>query len=412
MTYYKFQTNDLFYNRIKTHPSLRFFIYQGSVYYNEQMVEIASRQEDPNDRVRTILHMSGNQTTRRRSVGGVSLYEMNVDRLASDMIYSFKEKDSSGLGFKTVTTGTFQQTDLAEIFDVSYPLSSSISSDFFTITSNATSSMINALRNTIDYYKYNSPHYSFSSSQQDPHDRDFSGASGEVKVKLISIPSIYYGSSIKKGTVDLKFFITGTLCGRAQDINSNGELIQTEPVGSQDSGSVVGIVLYKEGFILLTGSALDNNTHLQDYYEDNTLVDDPAWYYFASTGSLDTSYESSPNSSFSLSFSGSNYISTVTMLAHAKRGDLNYSQNPTFVDYHNTSSLTTGSDFFEESGGQIKNIVNSEFSDLTASFQKITYISKIGIYDENQNLLGIAKLANPVRKREIDDYTFKLKLDI
>ena len=412
MTYHKFQTNDLFSNRIKTHPSLRFFIYQGSVYYNEQMVEVASRQDDPNNKVRTVLHMSGNQMDKRRSVGGISLYEMNVDRLASDMIYSYKEKDSSGLGFKTVGVSSFQQADIGEIFDASYPLSSSISSDFFNITPETTSSRLNALRNTIDYYKYNSPHYSFTSSEQDPHDRDFSGATGATKVKLISIPSIYYGSGIKKGTVDLKFFMTGTLCGRAQDINLNGELIQTEPQGSQDSGSVVGFVLYREGFIVLTGSALSNNTDIMDYYEDNTTEEGPAWYYFASTGSLGTTYASSPRSSFALEFSGSSYISTVTMLAHARRGELNYSQNPTFIDYYNTSSLHSGSDFLEESGGEIKNLVGGEFSDLTSSFQKITYISKIGIYDEHQNLIAVAKLANPVRKREIDDYTFKLKLDI
>ena len=29
-----------------------------------------------------------------------------------------------------------------------------------------------------------------------------------------------------------------------------------------------------------------------------------------------------------------------------------------------------------------------------------------------KNLIGVAKLANPVRKLETDEYTFKLKLDI
>ena len=47
----------------------------------------------------------------------------------------------------------------------------------------------------------------------------------------------------------------------------------------------------------------------------------------------------------------------------------------------------------------------------TGSFEKQVYISKIGLYDKDRNLIGIAKLATPVRKREIDSYTFKLKLD-
>jgi hypothetical protein len=59
----------------------------------------------------------------------------------------------------------------------------------------------------------------------------------------------------------------------------------------------------------------------------------------------------------------------------------------------------------------IKNTVESEFTNDTAKFEKQTFISKIAIYDDDQNLLGIAKLATPVLKKETDSYTFKLKLD-
>ena len=41
-----------------------------------------------------------------------------------------------------------------------------------------------------------------------------------------------------------------------------------------------------------------------------------------------------------------------------------------------------------------------------------TFISKIGIYDENKNLIAIAKLATPLRKEEKDEFVFKLKLDL
>ena len=39
-------------------------------------------------------------------------------------------------------------------------------------------------------------------------------------------------------------------------------------------------------------------------------------------------------------------------------------------------------------------------------------ISKIGIYDENKNLIGVATLSNPILKKENEDLTFKMKLDI
>jgi len=40
------------------------------------------------------------------------------------------------------------------------------------------------------------------------------------------------------------------------------------------------------------------------------------------------------------------------------------------------------------------------------------YVSRIGIYDKNKNLIGVATLSNPVLKKEDQDYSFKLKLDI
>ena len=60
----------------------------------------------------------------------------------------------------------------------------------------------------------------------------------------------------------------------------------------------------------------------------------------------------------------------------------------------------------------IKNIVSSSYPDPTGSFQKTTYISSIGIYDEDKNLIAIAKVATPVKKTEDRELTFKLKLDI
>ena len=60
----------------------------------------------------------------------------------------------------------------------------------------------------------------------------------------------------------------------------------------------------------------------------------------------------------------------------------------------------------------IKNVVSSSYSDPYADFKKTTYISSVAIYDENKNLIGIAKLATPVKKTEDLEYTIKMKLDI
>ena len=60
----------------------------------------------------------------------------------------------------------------------------------------------------------------------------------------------------------------------------------------------------------------------------------------------------------------------------------------------------------------IKNITHTPLTDQVPQFQKETYITKVALYDEKKNLIGVAKVAVPVRKTESRQYTFKLKLDI
>jgi len=60
----------------------------------------------------------------------------------------------------------------------------------------------------------------------------------------------------------------------------------------------------------------------------------------------------------------------------------------------------------------VVNFVSSSHPDYSASFERQVYISRVGLYDENKNLIGVATLSNPVRKEEAQDLTFKLKLDI
>ena len=125
----------------------------------------------------------------------------------------------------------------------------------------------------------------------------------------------------------------------------------------------------------------------------------------------------SGNSSWDITFKGTSYVSTMTMMAHAKAGDLNYSSNPTFIDFEDREvELTKESDsenkYSERKDRSIANVVKSFYPNTSGSFEKITYISKVGIYDKNKNLIAIAKLATPVKKTESRSYTFKMKVDI
>ena len=118
------------------------------------------------------------------------------------------------------------------------------------------------------------------------------------------------------------------------------------------------------------------------------------------------------SASFGLSFKGTTETQVMTLFAHAKKGEVNYSNNPTFLTYGQDKVFFTSSHVYEESSDiTIKNSVSSSYLDYNAPFKRQVYVSKVAIYDEHKNLIGVATLSNPVLKEEDQDYSFKLRLD-
>jgi hypothetical protein len=42
----------------------------------------------------------------------------------------------------------------------------------------------------------------------------------------------------------------------------------------------------------------------------------------------------------------------------------------------------------------------------------VTYVTAVGIYNEFRELVAVAKIAQPIRKRETDQVNIRLRLDI
>ena len=394
MPLYKFKQSDVLHNTIKVHPQNQFFIFDRKLYYNLETPE-------PGVFIDPVKHVPQ---------GHLSLYELNIDRPPDPdplLVYPFVNKGGNLLSFKTVSGKEFWAKLWGDKASNTYPLSASLSIDRL----DGDHVRIGALKNTINYYAPLSRHYVFNSPATELY-RDFGDFT--KKTNLISIPSIFYGSSIKKGSIELNFYITGTLLAQLRDEKRNGELIQTAPVGSSRYGCTEGIVLYNEGFLLLTGSDFLHAEHKEKY--DGTNLSRPVWNVFGTTGSSGANGQNVVSSSFAINFSGSDYINTITMLAHASKGELNHSNNPTYLKsgsvHGHLNPHFSPIRYKEDETLQIKNVVSSSYADPTGSFQKTTYISKIGIYDKDKNLIAITKLASPIKKSPNRDFTFKLKLDI
>ena len=56
--------------------------------------------------------------------------------------------------------------------------------------------------------------------------------------------------------------------------------------------------------------------------------------------------------------------------------------------------------------------MSSSYTNYEENFKRQVYVSKVAVYDENKQLIGVATLSNPVLKEEEQDLSIKIKFDI
>jgi len=365
MSYFELKDNDIFVNTIEANPDQSFYIHSGSIYLNNHQAVSGTYSDN-------ILGVPE---------GHVSLFEYNVNRDSNNRIHPFITKGGQKQRFKStsVTEWNTQFGYDGDVITGDYNLSASISRE----TMVSPSAKMRALRSSLNHYSFWSKSFNFDNFQS--------------TVSMINIPSVFYGSSIKKGSVCLKIYNGGILDSEATDSGRRGELVY--------DNDIIGNILYDEGIILLNESTSHTTINAIPY----------AWTDFGfGIGDGETITPSHLDVSFALEFQGVSQVQNMTVLAKAPEGMLNHSNNPTylqksenpFVHYH-TSSYE-----FIEKRRKVKNVVPSDQTDAEPPFDKETYISKICLYDEHRRLVGVCKLATPIRKTEAKEYLFKMKIDL
>jgi hypothetical protein len=185
-----------------------------------------------------------------------------------------------------------------------------------------------------------------------------------TRFRVITIPEIYYDNSI----------LTGSLTASDVDADGSTRTLYDNGRGGVFSGSlsgtIVGNIFYNEGLVVLKGSGLNVESPNSDFGE-----------------------VSSTNFKWRVRFKGVHRIPVKVFRCHAPAGQLNASTNPTFF------KVLTGStaEFRNE-----KQLVLS---------QSLTYITTVGLYNEDYELVGMAKLAQPIKKEVSKNYLFKIRLD-
>ena len=148
MPYYKFEDKDILRNTLKTHPKFVFDIISGSIYLN------------------SLSAISGTHVNNVTMVptGHVSLYELNIDRKASDhtydpdtgggvkaLIYPFTTKDGGFNSVGTVTDATYNTSyQYGAVLTGSYPMSASITRERFASGAGTSKPHVIGLKNVLN----------------------------------------------------------------------------------------------------------------------------------------------------------------------------------------------------------------------------------------------------------------------
>lgn len=127
------------------------------------------------------------------------------------------------------------------------------------------------------------------------------------------------------------------------------------------------------------GNVNDSNANLKKFLQLAT-IDDILKHF------CDSRFSDTTNTA--ITFQNETIINSTIFFCRAAAGEFNYSTNPTYTD---------------DSG---KIVVVDTVAD-----QPFSYITTVGLYDNSENLLAVAKLSRPIEKNPNNELTIRVRLD-
>jgi len=195
-----------------------------------------------------------------------------------------------------------------------------------------------------------------------------------------------FKDEVKKGNTSVTLQMSGNAAGNMLSlVDTNAASIFT--VGSAGdeanlfSGStVIGKVYYNSGIIAFASGVFPSTT-----YWSGTLG--LRMEQTAVTGNLDHMIYGLRQRINQIQFINQTNLHSTVYFCRALNSDFNYSTNPSFVDTDGRIIPTSGTDN-----------------------QTRTYLTTIGLYDINDNLLAVAKLSEPVKKDPSSEVIVRARL--
>lgn len=173
-------------------------------------------------------------------------------------------------------------------------------------------------------------------------------------------------------------------------------------VDSSATSNAVGLLFIDKGIAVLDMSrSLDQAQHLQGTIDamntGGTTAFSGSFANFLVSASVDDVLDHICSTRFSgsaataITFQNITNINSTIYFCRLAADEFNYSSNPTFTDENS------------------RIVVIDEGQEETQ--RSFVFVSSIGLYDANNNLLGVAKTSRPILKEDERDQTIKVRLD-
>jgi len=210
---------------------------------------------------------------------------------------------------------------------------------------------------------------------------------GNKDLRVVHVPSMFYGRQIDPGSVRItdgiynKYHVVRTFNDDGRGTLYVSGSMTRDISGEEYTGErrrKVGNVFYTEGLIVFTDPAL------HDMFYDTQFFWQPQVSVSGVFGDV-----------ISIDFKGQGRINTKTFNCRLPTAQGNASNNPTWSEMDTNGTPEDTSD---------DRLVVSR-DDGT------TYITAVGLYNEDRQLVAVAKFAQPIRKREKDKENLRLKID-
>jgi hypothetical protein len=217
---------------------------------------------------------------------------------------------------------------------------------------------------------------------------------GEMKdVFAINLSRLVTKDEVKKGSVSItlgtgsfatpfagvKTFTDTAAAGNGQTATT----ISGEYGLLSHSSGIGGVVFYQAGVLIMTSSVFSGVT---DFFSSSAGTSSFAETLVSS--SITASCDAVRHRLQNLQFNNTTEINSNIYFCRMAHNKFNYSSNPTYLS---SSKIYVKND----------NIQNPP----------ITYVTTIGLYNERNELLAVAKLSEPLRKDPTNELTLRVRLD-